>query len=62
MADRPARHPRWIRETFLALPGVATGNIGGFISHRMDEALSGVRSAMRRRDFRPRSQRTAPPW
>jgi nickel/cobalt tolerance cation efflux system protein len=34
-----------LRETFLKLPGVAP-NIGGFISHRMDEVLSGVRSAI----------------
>lgn len=34
-----------LRESFLALPGVAP-NIGGFISHRMDEVLSGVRSAI----------------
>lgn len=34
-----------LREKFLQLPGVAP-NIGGFISHRMDEVLSGVRSAV----------------
>ncbi|MET0113066.1 MAG: efflux RND transporter permease subunit, partial [Limnospira maxima] len=34
-----------LREKFLQLPGVAP-NIGGFISHRMDEVLSGVRSAI----------------
>ncbi|EAZ90810.1 CusA/CzcA family heavy metal efflux RND transporter [Crocosphaera chwakensis] len=34
-----------LREAFLELPGVAP-NIGGFISHRMDEVLSGVRSAI----------------
>lgn len=34
-----------LREVFLKLPGVAP-NIGGFISHRMDEVLSGVRSAI----------------
>jgi nickel/cobalt tolerance cation efflux system protein len=34
-----------MRETFLKLPGVAP-NVGGFISHRMDEVLSGVRSAI----------------
>ncbi len=44
MKDRPAAIGR-IREAFLALPGVAP-NIGGFISHRMDEVLSGVRSAI----------------
>ncbi|MCT0202041.1 CusA/CzcA family heavy metal efflux RND transporter [Synechococcus sp. CS-602] len=36
---------RQLREAFLKLPGVAP-NIGGFISHRMDEVLSGVRSAI----------------
>lgn len=34
-----------LRQEFDKLPGVAT-NIGGFISHRMDEILSGVRSAI----------------
>ena len=34
-----------IREEFNKLPGVAT-SVGGFISHRMDEVLSGVRSAI----------------
>lgn len=34
-----------LREAFNKLPGVAS-NIGGFISHRMDEVLSGVRSAI----------------
>jgi len=34
-----------LRAAFLELPGVAP-NIGGFISHRMDEVLSGVRSAI----------------
>ncbi|ELR96386.1 putative silver efflux pump [Gloeocapsa sp. PCC 73106] len=34
-----------LRQEFLKLPGVAP-NIGGFISHRMDEVLSGVRSAI----------------
>jgi len=34
-----------IREEFAKIPGVAA-NIGGFISHRMDEVLSGVRSAI----------------
>jgi len=34
-----------LREEFARIPGVAP-NIGGFISHRMDEVLSGVRSAI----------------
>jgi cation efflux system protein involved in nickel and cobalt tolerance len=34
-----------LRSVFATLPGVAP-NIGGFISHRMDEVLSGVRSAI----------------
>ncbi len=34
-----------LRAEFARLPGVAP-NIGGFISHRMDEVLSGVRSAI----------------
>lgn len=34
-----------LRQEFEKLPGVAP-NIGGFISHRMDEVLSGVRSAI----------------
>jgi CzcA family heavy metal efflux pump len=34
-----------LREEFNKLPGVAP-NIGGFIAHRMDEVLSGVRSAI----------------
>ena len=34
-----------LRQTFEKLPGVAT-NIGGFISHRIDDILSGVRSAI----------------
>ena len=44
MNDRPAAIAE-LREAFLKLPGVAP-NIGGFISHRMDEVLSGVRSAI----------------
>ena len=44
MKDRPAAIAQ-LREAFLKLPGVAP-NIGGFISHRMDEVLSGVRSAI----------------
>jgi Cu/Ag efflux pump CusA len=41
-----------LREEFARLPGVAP-NIGGFISHRMDEVLSGVRSAIAVKIFGP---------
>ncbi|BAY59355.1 cation efflux system protein (plasmid) [Leptolyngbya boryana NIES-2135] len=41
-----------IREEFKRIPGVAS-NIGGFISHRMDEVLSGVRSAIAVKIFGP---------
>jgi nickel/cobalt tolerance cation efflux system protein len=44
MANRPAAIAD-LRQSFLRLPGVAP-NVGGFISHRMDEVLSGVRSAI----------------
>jgi nickel/cobalt tolerance cation efflux system protein len=44
MKNRPAAIAE-LRNAFLKLPGVAP-NIGGFISHRMDEVLSGVRSAI----------------
>ncbi|MDZ8090953.1 MAG: efflux RND transporter permease subunit [Nostoc sp. DedQUE05] len=33
----------WLREEFNQVPGAAA-NIGGFISHRIDEILSGIRS------------------
>ncbi|NER94704.1 MAG: efflux RND transporter permease subunit [Symploca sp. SIO1B1] len=41
-----------LREAFAKLPGVAP-SIGGFISHRMDEVLSGVRSAIAVKIFGP---------
>jgi Cu/Ag efflux pump CusA len=41
-----------LRQAFLKLPGIAP-NIGGFISHRMDEVLSGVRSAIAVKIFGP---------
>ena len=41
-----------LRQEFNKLPGVAS-NIGGFISHRMDEVLSGVRSAIAVKVFGP---------
>ncbi len=41
-----------IREEFEKIPGVVP-NIGGFISHRMDEVLSGVRSAIAVKIFGP---------
>ena len=44
LANRPAAIAE-LRQAFAKLPGVAP-NIGGFISHRMDEVLSGVRSAI----------------
>lgn len=51
MADREASIKQ-LREAFNKLPGVAS-NIGGFISHRMDEVLSGVRSAIAVKIFGP---------
>lgn len=44
MKNRPAAI-KALREVLGQFPGVAT-NVGGFISHRMDEVLSGVRSAI----------------
>jgi len=41
-----------LRQEFAKLPGVAS-NVGGFISHRMDEVLSGVRSAIAIKIFGP---------
>ncbi|WP_414521249.1 efflux RND transporter permease subunit [Umezakia ovalisporum] len=41
-----------LRQEFAKIPGVAP-SIGGFISHRMDEVLSGVRSAMAVKIFGP---------
>lgn len=41
-----------LRQEFNKIPGVAV-NIGGFISHRMDEVLSGVRSAIAVKIFGP---------
>ena len=41
-----------LRQEFAKLPGVAP-NVGGFISHRMDEVLSGVRSQIAVKIFGP---------
>ncbi|GAB4371664.1 MAG: efflux RND transporter permease subunit [Elainellaceae cyanobacterium] len=41
-----------LRSEFAKLPG-APANVGGFISHRMDEVLSGVRSAIAVKIFGP---------
>ncbi|MBD2093364.1 efflux RND transporter permease subunit [Microcoleus sp. FACHB-1515] len=51
LEDREAS-VKQLRKAFLKLPGVAP-NIGGFISHRMDEVLSGVRSAIAVKIFGP---------
>jgi len=44
MKDRKAT-VELLRQEFAKVPGAAP-NVGGFISHRMDEVLSGVRSAI----------------
>lgn len=41
-----------LRQEFAKLPGVAA-NVGGFISHRLDEVLSGVRTAIAVKIFGP---------
>jgi nickel/cobalt tolerance cation efflux system protein len=51
MEDREATIEK-LRSEFAKIPGVAP-NIGGFISHRMDEVLSGVRSAIAVKIFGP---------
>lgn len=43
---------KFMREEFSKIPGAAP-NVGGFISHRMDEVLSGVRSAIAVKIFGP---------
>ena len=42
-----------LRQEFAKVPGAAP-NVGGFISHRMDEVLSGVRSAIAVKIFGPK--------
>ena len=44
LKDREAAIEK-IREEFARIPGIAP-SVGGFITHRMDEVLSGVRSAI----------------
>ncbi|MBC7971864.1 MAG: efflux RND transporter permease subunit [Verrucomicrobia bacterium] len=51
MKDRKATVEQ-VREAFGNVPGAAP-NVGGFISHRMDEVLSGVRSAIAVKIFGP---------
>lgn len=51
MKDRQATIAM-LRKTFNDVPGAAP-NVGGFISHRMDEVLSGVRSAIAVKIFGP---------
>jgi CzcA family heavy metal efflux pump len=51
MKDRQATVEA-LRQEFNQVPGAAP-NVGGFISHRMDEVLSGVRSAIAVKIFGP---------
>jgi cation efflux system protein involved in nickel and cobalt tolerance len=51
MKDRKATIAM-LRKIFNGVPGAAP-NVGGFISHRMDEVLSGVRSAIAVKIFGP---------
>ncbi|WP_448574441.1 efflux RND transporter permease subunit [Trichothermofontia sp.] len=51
LRDREASLAK-IREEFARIPGVAA-SVGGFITHRMDEVLSGVRSAIAIKIFGP---------
>jgi CzcA family heavy metal efflux pump len=51
MKDREAAVEK-VRAEFARIPGVAP-SVGGFISHRMDEVLSGVRSAIAIKIFGP---------
>jgi cation efflux system protein involved in nickel and cobalt tolerance len=51
MEDRPGT-VKMLRQAFDGIPGAAP-NVGGFISHRMDEVLSGVRSAIAVKIFGP---------
>jgi nickel/cobalt tolerance cation efflux system protein len=51
LRDREASLEK-IREEFARIPGVAP-SVGGFITHRMDEVLSGVRSAIAIKIFGP---------
>jgi cation efflux system protein involved in nickel and cobalt tolerance len=51
MKDRKATIAM-LRKNFDSVPG-AVPNVGGFISHRMDEVLSGVRSAIAVKIFGP---------
>ncbi|MEA5463600.1 efflux RND transporter permease subunit [Leptothoe sp. PORK10 BA2] len=51
LKDREASVEK-VREEFARIPGIAP-SVGGFISHRMDEVLSGVRSAIAVKIFGP---------